>query len=361
MKTNSPHTAKHSFLVMTFGAKGIGDHVSCTSFIKNLARNRPDAAIDVGAFSPIGAEIFKHDPHIRDIHLLDMDYLKIGGAYGCLDKARFISRFRSMHYDTIYVLGTKFRHAVFAFLTGARKRVGYANHFRGFLLTKTGSEPVQKNIAERFLDLLVLNGMQVHDPWIEMYVSEAERIAVEKQYADQGIGPGDQILALAPFAADMRRTWGPGRFWQVAHHFAQKGKKVILLGSRQDWAALQKEPPPGHPNIIDLVGSLRVLETAVAIQKSALFLGNDSGLGHIAGAVGARTLIIGYHVTREWYPLAPLVRTIIRDTCPACHVGDCYDRSGGKPECFSKVTVEEVITEVEGMLSASIHPREIRH
>jgi ADP-heptose:LPS heptosyltransferase len=280
-----------------------------------------------------------------------MDHLKIGGPYGLREKVRFINRFRNMRYDTVYVLGTKFRHAVFAYLTGARNRVGYANHHRGFLLTKTADEPVQKNLVERFLDLLVLDGMQVRDPWIELHLSDAEKNAVDKLYAEKGMRPGDRLISLAPFSADMRRTWGLQRFWQVARHFAKKGGKVILLGSPQDRVVLEKDPPPYLPDIIDLVGRLSVLETAAAIQKSALFLGNDSGLGHIAGAVGAKTLILGYHVTREWYPLAPSVRTIIKDTCHACHVGDCYDRSGGDPECFSNIAVEEVIGEMENMLT----------
>ncbi len=360
MKTDNKHAAKRSILIMTFGARGIGDHVSCTSFVRNLARNRPDAAIDVGVFSPVGAEIFKHDPHVRNIHLLDMDYLKFGGAHGFRQKMRFISRFRTMRYDTIYVLGTKFRHALFAFLAGARNRVGYANHRRGFLLTTTGLEPVHKNLAERFLDLLVLDGLNVYDPWIELHLSDAERNTVNRLFAEQGIRPDEQVIALAPFAADMRRTWGLQRFWQVAAHYANKGAKVLLLGSPQDRAVLERHPPPVNAAFIDLVGSLSVLETAAVIQKSSLFLGNDSGLGHIAGAVGARTLILGYHVTREWYPLAPSVRTIIKDACPACHVGDCYARSGGDPACFSSIAAEEVVSEIDAMLQASSLSGEMR-
>jgi ADP-heptose:LPS heptosyltransferase len=343
-----------AFLVMAFGAKGVGDHVSCSSFIRNLSQNRPDAAIDFGAFSRVGVELFKHNPYIRTTHLLDMDYLKLGGKHGLRDKIAHLSAFRRQRYEKVYVLGTKFRHAVFARLTGAKERIGYENYRRGFLLTKTAAEPLEKNIAERFLDLLVLDGMQVRDPFIELFVSEQETGTVDRVFAESGITSRDKVLCLAPFAADMRRTWGLDRFWDVALHFAQNSRfKVVVLGSSADAEAMQASRPPEHPNVMNLLGKLTILETAAAIRRSDIFLGNDSGLGHIAGAVRAKALILGYFITRAWYPLSPTVRTIIKETgCTACDLNTCRKMTNGVPECFSTISVREVIATLEDLLAS---------
>jgi heptosyltransferase-2 len=339
-----------SYLVMTFGAKGVGDHVSCTSFVRNLARNRPGSAIDVAVFSPVGEELFRHNPHVRTVHLVDMDYLKLGGPHGVAEKARFLARFRRNRYDAVFVLGSKFRHAVFAFLTGARERIGYKTYRRGFLLTRSFVEPVEKNVAERYLDLLVRSGMRVFDPSIELFLTGTEREAGARILAAAGVSPGEPVLAMAPFAADRRRTWPVERFWDVADRYARRGWKVVVLGAANERRWMAENPPPSGANVIPLVGALGIRETAAVIRGSNLFLGNDSGLGHVAGAVGTRALILGYYVTRRWYPLSPSVRAIIRDDgCDSCDIAACAATGSGDGtlRCLRAISVEEVLEGLE--------------
>ncbi len=346
-----------SYLVMTFGAKGVGDHVSCTPFVRNLARNRPGNPIDVVVFSPVGEELFRHNPHVRAVHLLDVDYLKLGGPYGLAEKARFFTRFRRLRYDAVFVLGSKFRHAVFAFLTGARERIGYATYHREFLLTKSFPEPVEKNVAERYLDLLVRSGMRVFDPSIELFLTGDERETGVRILAGAGVFPGEPVLAMAPFAADLRRAWPVGRFWEVADRYAGRGWKVAVLGAKSERGWLASNPPPPGPNVVDLVGALSIRETASVIRESRLFLGNDSGLGHVAGAVGTRALILGYYVTRRWYPLSPSVRTIIRDEgCDACDIEACAatGTGDGTLRCLRAISVEEVLEGLAGLERAGV-------
>ena len=337
---------------MAFGARGIGDHLTCSSFVRNLAQNFPGAAVDFGAFSKIGVKLFKYNPYIRNIHLLDMGYLKLGGKYGFYDKIHYINAYRKIRYDAVYVLGSKFRHALFAYLTGARKRVGYRTYYRDFLLTKKSVEPVEKNVTERYLDLLILDGLQVYDSNNDLFLTEKENFAVDQIFQEHGVFDGDLTIAIAPFAAEMWRTWGLSRFWETAQHLINTRSrcKILILGSSTDQAYLQSNPPPQHPSVVNLLGKLTILETAAAIKKSALFLGNDSGLGHIAGAVGTKALILGYYVTRVWHPIAPNVRTIIKDVgCTTCN--PCTHTGAQHLQCFSAISANEVVDILTHMLN----------
>jgi lipopolysaccharide heptosyltransferase II len=342
-------------LVMAFGAKGVGDHISCSSFIRNLAQNHPEAIIDFGAFSSVGAELFKHNPYIRHIHVLDMDFLKIGGKYSLLQKKRYIKGFRTYRYDRVYVLGTKFRHAVFAWLTGGKERIGYGNHHRGFLLTKIGVEPVEKNVAERFLDILLLDGLCIFSPYIEMFLSDDEIAFAENLFRENGIVPGDTVVALSPFASDRRKTWGFERFWTVAERLAhEKDYKVIILGAPTDMQILNAYPLPKNPSIINLVGKLSILESAAIIKKSSFLLSNDSGLGHVAGAVGTKALILGTLMAKPWSPLASSVKMIIKDVgCTSCDLNVCDKYEGDMPKCMETISVDEVIQKLDFMQHAS--------
>jgi lipopolysaccharide heptosyltransferase II len=345
--------SQQPLLVMAFGAKGVGDHVSCSSFVRNLAQNCPESPIDFAAFSPIGAELFRHNPYIRTIHVLDMTYLKLGGQYTLGDKLRYLNSFQKANYQKVYVLGTKFRHAVFAFLTGAKKRIGYDNYHRGFLLTKTGPEPRDKNIVHRFLGLLTLDGCRIYDPSIELFLSEHDQDTAERIFKKYGILENQKVICMAPFAADMRRTWGLERFQHVAQHFVEsRGVKVVILGSSNDQQCLVADPFRAHTSIINLAGQLNIRETAAVIKKSAVFLGNDSGLGHVAGAVGTPAVILGYFITRTWYPLAPSVHTVIKDTgCISCDLNTCDKVEKGKPHCILSITPDEVIAKITKLLN----------
>lgn len=344
-------TGQPSYLIIGFGGKGVGDLLVATSFIRNLAQNAPGCAIDFAAFSPLGRELLQHNPYLRHVHVLDMEYVKFGGRHSLAEKARYLAGFRRQRYDTIYVLSTKLRHALFAFLCGGRERVGYNNYHRGFLLTKTGTEPLEKNLVERFLDLLVLDGKQVFDPHIELFLSEREDTSACQALAEAGVANGERLLALAPFAADLRRTWGLERFWQVAAHFSRLGYRVVVLGAAGERAHLDAHPLPPEIGVVDLVGKLGILETAAVIQRCAAFLGNDSGLGHVAGGVGTKALILGYFITRVWYPLAPSVTTLIKDTgCRSCNLDTCLADGGTLPPCFDAISVDEVIGALTGML-----------
>ncbi len=357
---------RSSYLILPF-QKGIGDQLSCSSLIRNLAQNRPESAIDLAVFNNEGQDLYRYNPYIRNIHLVDMQYLdffKMRGKYQIRDKIDYLKKFRAYRYDAVYVLGTKIRFALFAYLIGAKERIGYTahhgftNHRRGFFLTKAGNSSLQKNIVERFLDLLVIDGMQIYNPTIELFLSEKENEAAERIFSSNCIGPGERVIALAPCAADMRRTWPLDRFWAVGEHFAKKGYKVVILGSSHDAALIQKAPPPDH-HIINLTGKADILETAALIKKSVFFLGNDSGCGHLAGAVRTDSLILGYYVTTYWYPLSPTARTIIKETgCRTCTfdtIKKCTGDGKKTARCFSMISVDEVVNAIEGRLSSSKH------
>ncbi len=342
-----------SYLVIGFGGKGVGDHLVATSFVRNLFQNEPGCSIDFAASSPVGVEILQHNPYIRNLFVLDTEYVKFSGTFSWGEKREFLNRYRRLGYDKAYVLSTKFRHALFAYLIGARERIGYESYHRGFLLTKKADEPTGRNMVERFLHLLTLDGMQVFDPAIELFLSDKEVTAVEGVFLEKGVGSGDRVIALAPFAADMRRTWGLDRFWQVAEHFAANGFTVVVLGAPSDRALMAATRPiPRQRRIVDLVGALSLLETAAVIKRSAAFLGNDSGLGHMAGAVNTKALILGYFITRVWYPLAPSIKTIIKETgCTSCDVNTCIGNKDVIPDCFLSIRVDEVIRTLTEMVT----------
>ena len=129
------------------------------------------------------------------------------------------------------------------------------------------------------------------------------------------------VLALAPAANWAGKTWRAERFGAVARALISEGAilagaRVALLGAESERA--QVEPvraalPPAQ--CIDLVGEGDVLTAAAFLSQSDFFIGNDSGLMHLAAAVGLPTLgLFGPSKPeryRPWGPKGAYVRTAL--------------------------------------------------
>ena len=108
-----------------------------------------------------------------------------------------------------------------------------------------------------------------------------------------GAGP---ILALAPAANWVGKTWPLERFAQVAmqllgEHGPLAGGRLMVLGAPEDVHAAQAlRHVVAKDRFIDLIGKVDLLTAYACLKHARLFVGNDSGLMHLAAAAGAPTL-----------------------------------------------------------------------
>ena len=90
----------------------------------------------------------------------------------------------------------------------------------------------------------------------------------------------DEYITVAPLPSDIRRSWGINNFKDLCKELT-KSFKVVLLGSKNDKEILD-EISKSNNKIINTAGLLKLYEVPSIISKSKLFVGNDSGLTHIA-------------------------------------------------------------------------------
>jgi heptosyltransferase-3 len=110
------------------------------------------------------------------------------------------------------------------------------------------------------------------------------------------VPPGVPLLAIGPAANWRGKQWRGERFAELAQRLTKAdgpfaGARVAVLAAAHERA--QAEPllaslPPER--IIDLVGKTRLMTAAAVISRSQMFIGNDTGLMHVAAAVGTPTL-----------------------------------------------------------------------
>lgn len=138
--------------------------------------------------------------------------------------------------------------------------------------------------------------------------------------AASAIAPGPEpILALGPGSNFIGKRWAPERFAAVARRMAGSGgplagARVVLLGGAEDREIAEEIvlslAADGVP-AIDAAGKLDLLAGAALLERTTLFIGNDSGLMHIAAAAGAATLgLFGPSDERVFGPYGPRTRAL---------------------------------------------------
>jgi len=121
--------------------------------------------------------------------------------------------------------------------------------------------------------------------------------------------PSGLYIGLGPTANWDGKIWPPERFVAVYGALAEKmpgARAVVFAGPGAAERALAAPVLAAIPDAIDLVGTLSLPEVAACMRRIRIFIGNDSGLMHMAAASGAPTLgLFGRSRADEYAPAGP--------------------------------------------------------
>src|SRR6185503_12532626 len=181
------------------------------------------------------------------------------------------------------------------FLTGAAHRVDRGTvRFEDWLERRMGDARARtrppKHELETNLEIIrpVVEDLVLPPARPELKIPEAERASLSRRTRAMDVPVGVPVVTLHPGAAWRPRAWRPERFAEVALQLIDRypGLHVCFVGSAADADIAEKiaiivKNPRAH-----LLFDLRLLETAALIERSVLFIGSDSGIAHLASAVG---------------------------------------------------------------------------
>ena len=107
----------------------------------------------------------------------------------------------------------------------------------------------------------------------------------------------------------------------------ETGAKIALVGSPDERGVAKRVSAAMKYPVLDLTGRLSLLEVGALLEMSDLFIGNDSGLMHMASATKTRTVaIFGPTDPRRTGPYNPLATTVQADLgCMPCFRKRCRD------------------------------------
>ena len=241
----------------------VGDAILSTGMLAHLIENSPNARITI-ACGPAAAPLFSAVPGLERTIVLDKMLL-------------------SLHWARLWLLcGFQFwdlvvdlRNAPVTYLLPCRKRRGMP-----------GVGAAVRRVV-RLANVLDLDP----PPAPQLWAHEADRAAARELIPD-----GSPVLAIGPTANWTAKTWRPENFAALIDRLTTDGG--ILPGGRVAVFGRDDERPQALHLIeqipeerrIDLVGRLDLLAVYACLERCALYVGNDSGLMHLAAASGIPTL-----------------------------------------------------------------------
>jgi heptosyltransferase-2 len=257
-----------------------------------------------------------------------------GRHRGLLGVERLAGELRRERFDTALLLQNAFEAAWIARRAAIPERLGYARDGRGWLLTQPIAVPNHHEVPAHetyyYLELLRRAG------WIEQ-LPEVERISLrvspaaveqaEDRLSRAGARQRTVRVALAPGAAyGSAKCWLPERFAQLADRLiADFDADVIIFGAAAERDVAERITAAMRHRPVTLVGQTKIGELPALFARCQVFVGNDSGAMHVAGAVGLP--VVGIFGPTDPFGTAPVTpeRTLVQErvSCSPCFLRHC--------------------------------------
>lgn len=353
----SRNNVRKKILVLRY--RFIGDTILTVPFLRNLRLAEPDAYI-AWVVAPGTAAVVDGIPYVDELIFWDpvtihADSTGTHKTFG--DKVKFIRDLRARRFDKVYVLKRSFGSALIGYLTGARKRIGFATEGRSFLLTRSVPYRSEQHEVLSFLDVLKADDIPVVDDYLESWVTAQEADEAKKLLAAAGADES-RLLAIHPFGSIYEKTWPIERFAETASKLQEQfGLKPVILGAKGDIHGFEKYRHLFPEGSCDLVGKCGIRISQAVLHKATFFLGNDSGVMHLAAAAGLPLLALyGPTSPARFGPWGEKTAVIYSGfDCSPCrqkYFTECEAAAGGKPACIDSISVDTVVAECTRILTS---------
>ncbi|MEH6649131.1 MAG: lipopolysaccharide heptosyltransferase II [Motiliproteus sp.] len=280
------------------GPSWVGDMVMAQSLFKHLKRKDPECLIDV--IAPAWSHpVLARMPEVNEAIGLDVKH----GELGLKKRWQLGLALIKRAYSNSIVIPRSLKAALIPWFAEVPERTGFRGEMRYILLND------MRLLDKRRLPLCVqrmvalgskssLDVPEILEPELRVDSDNQQRLLAElKLTVDR------PVVALLPGA-----EFGPAKQWPVeywaeaADKLSQQGFQFWCLGSPKDRAAADQIQDIAECEIHNLCGKTQLEDTVDLLALAKHAITNDSGLMHIAGAVGCHVVAIYRTTTPDYTP-----------------------------------------------------------
>ena len=318
----------------------IGDTVMAHPLFMRLHRRIPGLQLDALA-PPWVAPVLRRMPEIGEI----IDNPFAHGELSFTARYRLARQLAQRGYRQAYVLPNSLKSALIPFLACIPERIGFTGESRYGLINRRHvlDKVALPQMAERFAQLAQTPGSPLERP-VEYPRLASSPAQQAETLAKLGIDRSQRVAVFCPGA-----EYGPAKRWPARHfatladELAQRGYAVWLLGSPKDRPVgeeIVKLSTTATPR--NFCGETSLSQAIDLISASSFVVCNDSGLMHVAAALG-RPLVAVYGSSSPGFtpPLSDRATILsLNLECSPCFKREC---PLGHLDCLNKLEPARVL------------------
>ena len=320
----------------------IGDFVRGHTVVRVLKQRWPNRPVDLLTTS-LCAPLIDYMPGVRQGIIWDLprSRLAVSRQFGL---ARLL---REQNYGTALVMPRTWKSAIAPALAGIPERIGFVGEFRFGLINRwRWGEKALPRFIDKNAMLALPDGTSLPPEWpVPELRVPADEIARWRNTQDLGAGPA---VALAPGSVGSGKRWP--YYPEAARLLAEQGLQVWVVGGPGEKVLAEEIVAAGGPSVRDLTGT-DLRNGVLAMAAAGVAISNDSGLMHVAAALGTPTIgIFGPTSPHLWGPLNGLAATIQTRTtvpCQPCHRPICRMNDH---RCMRDIPTSHVVAAVQRVL-----------
>lgn len=296
---SNPLDIKGQKKILVVGPAWVGDMVMAQSLFKTLKEKNTDCIIDVLA-PPWSMPLLKRVPEVNQAIALPVKH----GKLGLKTRYKVSRQLRVNKYDQAITLPRSLKSALVPFFAKIPLRTGYRGEMRyGFLNDiKTLDEDVLTQTVQRFTALAYDEELevapQIHQP--QLKIDEANR---EWFIKDLKLKTNKPVIAFMPGAEyGEAKRWPTDYYRQLAEMLVSNGYRIWVLGSEKEVDLAGSISEGYEEDVINLCGKTKLEDVIDLLSAVDAAVSNDSGLMHIACAVGIKVIAIYGSSDPEYTP-----------------------------------------------------------
>ena len=344
-----PQEAKR---VCVYKIGNIGDIVCALPAISAIREAYPNAHLTVVSSPgkrgmPGAKEILKDANWVDDLYIYYKDQIDT-----FFKSWEMVNSFRERKFDVWIELAgnmtsfqTTLRNMVFARLSGAKWGFGWR-----VSTIKVGAQFQSANFkfpneVDRTLEILKDAGIKYGKVKFPLPLKSEHFDNVTQLFKTHGLN-GKRIVAIAPGAKKSTNRWPPDRFSEVGRYLTENGFSIVALGGHGDHEICDVVLAGVNAKSVNLAGKTCLLESAEVLKRCELLICNDSGVQHLAAAVGTPSIsIFSFQDIRgKWFPFGNQNK-ILQEwvECHTCFLEKCPHDN----KCINMIESENVIEAID--------------
>lgn len=276
--------------ILILGPAWVGDMVLAHSLFQVIKQRHPQAIIDVAA-PAWTLPLLERMPEVSSKIALPFKH----GQLGLGERIRFGKSLRNSNYTQAILLTNSLKSAILPFAAKIPKRTGFLGEMRYGLLNDI--HPLDKSLLPRTVDRFVALGMDRNQalpadiPNPRLIADTANAHAALKKL-DRDL-PRSPVLGLCPGAEyGEAKRWPAEYYAEVAQYALNKGWEVWLFGSEKDVPVTGTINALTQNRCLDLGGRTKLGEAVDLMSLTTSVVSNDSGLMHVAAALGRKVVAV---------------------------------------------------------------------